>query len=192
LDAGAAKVEADEYFARWEPDFKTVEATRDELAAEMREVYPAAVAQLVDLFHRMTACDRECSRINGLAPPGEHRRLRQVELTARGVDRLLQPDVWIAETLRLPVFPRDTGPILAWPPPAPPPWVSGVIPLGPASDWQAEIAARNEAHRIESERIHAQRHTEQRERAEREAREGREAIEREVAERNRREGWPYP
>jgi hypothetical protein len=111
------QVEAAEYVAKWEPDFKRVEAQRDALAGEMREVYPAAVAQLGDLFERMAQCDRECSRINRSAPPGDRRRLLRVELTARGVEGLLQPDVWIAEMLRLPFFWRDSGPIYAWPPP---------------------------------------------------------------------------
>ena len=103
-----------------EPDYKRVEAERNALAAEMREDYPAAVTRLADLFRRMAECDRECSRINGAAPDGEHRRLLKVELTARGVKGLLQPDVFIAEMLRLPYFTRDSGPIYAWPPPAPP------------------------------------------------------------------------
>jgi hypothetical protein len=34
-----------------------------------------------------------------------------VELTARGVESLLQPKVWLAEELRLPFFWRDSGPI---------------------------------------------------------------------------------
>jgi hypothetical protein len=112
------QVEAAEYAAKWEPDFKRVEAQRDALAAEMREAYPAAVAQLADIFQRAADCDRECSRINGSAPDGEHRRLRRVELAARGVEGLLQPDVYLAEMLRLPFFWRDRGPIYAWPPPA--------------------------------------------------------------------------
>jgi hypothetical protein len=79
----------------------------------MREVYPAAVAQLADLFHRAAECDREISQLNQSAPSGDRRRIRGVELTARGVEALLQPDVWIAETLRLPFFQRDRGPIFA-------------------------------------------------------------------------------
>jgi hypothetical protein len=110
------QAEAAEYVAKWKPDFKRVEAQRDALAAEMRETYPPAAAQLADLFARMAQCDRECSRINGSAPPGDHCRLRCVELTARGVEALLQPDVWIGLELRLPFFWRDSGPIYAWPP----------------------------------------------------------------------------
>jgi hypothetical protein len=191
LHARLKVVEGAEYLARWEPDFKRVEAQRDALAAEMREIYPAAVTQLADLFQRMAQCDRECSRINGSAPDGEHRRLRRVELTARGVEGLLQPNVWISEELRLPFFWRDSGPIYAWPPPTPPVFASSIVPPGPGPDWQAEIKARNEAQREESERVIAHYRERDRERQERELKEGKEAIAREVAERNRRHGWPY-
>jgi hypothetical protein len=67
-----------------------------------------------------------------LAPDGEHRRLLDVELTARGVEILWQPDVWVAEMLRLPNFPRGNGPIYAWPPPAPPLFAASfMVPSGP-------------------------------------------------------------
>jgi hypothetical protein len=59
----------------------------------------------------------------------------------------------------------------------------------PGRDWQAEIAARNEASREESERVIAY-YERDRERQERELKEGREAIAREVAESNRRHGRP--
>jgi hypothetical protein len=131
LHARLKQVEATEYLARWEPEYERVKALRDALAAEMREVYPAAVLNLADLFNRMEAIDRESSRINGSAPPGERRRLRKVELSARGVEGLLQPDVWIAEMLRLPFFWRDSGPIYAWPPPTPPPFASSFALPGP-------------------------------------------------------------
>jgi hypothetical protein len=51
------------------------------------------VVALHQLFQRMAACDRQCSRVDGTAPIGEHRHLRRVELAARGVEALLQPDV---------------------------------------------------------------------------------------------------
>jgi hypothetical protein len=44
LHARLKQVVTAEYAARWEPDFKRVEADRDALAAEMREIYPTAVA----------------------------------------------------------------------------------------------------------------------------------------------------
>jgi hypothetical protein len=185
------QAEAEEYAAAWQAEYEKVKAVRDELAAEMREVYPTAVAQLSDLFRRVALCDRECSRVDGTAAVGEHRRLRGVELAARGVEALLQPDVYIAEMLRLPFFWRDSGPIYAWPPPTPPVFTSMVVPLGPGPDWQAGIAARNAAEREENERVFAGYRERDRQRQERELKEGKEAIAREVAERNRRNGWPY-
>ena len=44
-----------------------------------------------------------------MAPSGAHDRLREVELTAGGVERLLQPDVVIAKELRLPTFTRSAN-----------------------------------------------------------------------------------
>jgi hypothetical protein len=190
LQVRLKEVEAAEYAAHWEPDYQHVKAVRDELATEMREVYPAAVAQLVDLFQRAAECDRECSKISGSAPYGEHRRLLKVELAARRTQGLLQPDVWIAETLRLPAFPRETGPVLAWPPPPPPVSVSSFVLPGPGPDWHAELKARDAARREESLRVIANLNERARERQERELKEGKEAIAREVAERNRRNGWP--
>ena len=191
LQVRLKQMEAAEYLARWEPEYERVKAVRDALAAEMREMYPAAVARLVDLFQRMAECDRECSRINGSAPYGDHRRLREVELTARGVEGLLQPDVWIAEMLRLPFFWRDNGPIYAWPPPTPPASSFVLVPPGPGPDWHAELKAQAAARHEESLRVIAFYESQRREREEREFKEGREAMAREVAERNRRNGWPY-
>jgi hypothetical protein len=184
LQARLKVMEAAEYLARWEPEYERVKAVRDALAAEMREVYPPVVAQLADLFQRTAQCDRECSRINGSATDNEHRRLLRVDLTARGVKSLLQPDVWIAEMLRLPFFWRDSGPIYAWPPPTPPVFASGVVLPGPGPDWQTEIKARAVKEREESERVIAYYQERNRERRERELKEGKEAIAREIAERN--------
>jgi hypothetical protein len=138
----------------------------------------------------MADCDRQCSNVNGSAPSGEQRRLLRVELTARGVEGLMQPNVWISEELRLPFFWRDSGPIYAWPPPTPPLFASSFVPPGPGPDWHAEIKARDAARHEESLRVVAHYETQRREREEREFKEGREAIAREVAERNRRAGWP--
>ena len=48
--------------------------------------YPELIRELVALFTDAKATDQEVSRVNGSAPDGEHRRLRQVELAARGLD----------------------------------------------------------------------------------------------------------
>jgi hypothetical protein len=119
---------------------------------------------------RAAECDHECSRIDGSRPDTENRRLRGVELTARGVEGLLQPDVYIAEMLRLPFFWRDSGPIYAWPPPTPPLLAPSFVLAGPNPDWQDEIKARNAAQREESERVIAHYRERDRERRERELR----------------------
>ena len=53
-------------------------------------------------------------------PAGARAHLSNVELTARGIKRLLQPEIEIAKELRLPTFRRGANePLLAWPPPQP-------------------------------------------------------------------------
>ena len=111
LQARLKQVEAAEYLARWEPDYEQVKAVRDALAAEMREVYPAAVAQLADLFQRMAECDRECSRINGSAPYGEHRRLLRRGADRAGRRTLAATRCVDRRAAAPPAFPRDNGPI---------------------------------------------------------------------------------
>jgi hypothetical protein len=175
-----------EYYAAWKADFERVEAKRDALAAEYAETYPQVVGRLVDLLHRVEACDREASHINRMAPSGARAHLRGVELTARGIERLLQPDIEIHKELRLPNFKRGANePLLAWPPPQPSlaAQVAGMpVPSGPGPDWQAAVDRRR---REESERLSA--YYEERER---ELTKRREAELREAREAHRRQhGW---
>jgi hypothetical protein len=111
---------AREQATAWRGDADAVEAIRDKLAAEMAEKYPAATAWIVDFLQRKEACDQEVSRINASAPSFEHRRLRGVELTARGIDNFGLNDRPIAETLQLPALVRGYGSATAWPPPTVP------------------------------------------------------------------------
>jgi hypothetical protein len=111
------ELRAAEHVARWEPDFRQVEAKRDELAQEYAATYPNFVAQVVDLFSRSEAVDREVSRINGSAPPGEHHRLRQVELVARGLNNFSRADPPITKAVQLPDW--TNGEKMVWPPPQP-------------------------------------------------------------------------
>jgi hypothetical protein len=80
------EIESAESATRWRADYDAVKIKRDALAKEFVELYPAVTAQLCDLFQRAKVIDQECSRIDCKAPAGEHRRLRGVELTARGVE----------------------------------------------------------------------------------------------------------
>ena len=106
-----------EYVKRWRKDFERVEAKRDD---EYAELYPQVVERLVDLLFRVEACDREALQVNCRSPAGARAHLSNVELTARGIKRLLQPEIEIAKELRLPTFRRGANePLLAWPPPQP-------------------------------------------------------------------------
>ena len=108
-----------EYTEQWCEDYAAVKAKRDELVAELRERYPQLVDEMVGLMTRMAATDKEVDRVNSAAPYGDHPRLRSVELAARGVDRLMQPDISIPQELRLPNLYPSSGQLFAWPPPQP-------------------------------------------------------------------------
>jgi hypothetical protein len=99
-----------------EADYAAVKARRNATARQLSERYPALVAELVALMADIAATDREVDCVNAAAPYGDHPRLRGVEVTARGLDRLLHPDVSIMQELRLPTFTRAANePVLAYP-----------------------------------------------------------------------------
>ena len=99
------RLEKREYAAQWSADYAEVEAARDALAAEPREVYPAVLGKLVDLLARKEACDAEVGRING-SIPGVALRRRVVELVARNLEGFTRDEPSITNELRLP----DTAP----------------------------------------------------------------------------------
>jgi hypothetical protein len=111
-------LQAQEYAAQWSADYAEVEAARDALAAELREVYPAVLGKLVDLLTRKEACDAEVGRINGSAPAGVALRLRVVELVARNLEGFTRDEPSITNELRLPDWSQSRKP--AWPPPQTP------------------------------------------------------------------------
>jgi hypothetical protein len=114
--------EAQEEREQWRAKAAAMAAERDALATEFAEVYPRAVAELVDLMKRTDALEKQIKRLNNAAPSGEG-HLLSVELTARG---LPQPNVWVCDTIRLPHFrPQDREPAIAWPPPQSP-FIGGI------------------------------------------------------------------
>jgi hypothetical protein len=186
---------AKEYAAAWSTDFKRVEALLNEAAEAFERDYPAAVEQIVALMRRISTVNAEVSYINGHAPPGNYPRLHTVERKVRG--HLEQPDVNIAEQLRLPHLHRNRGPVYAWPPPEQNPGVQLARAMMANPDmyavdtmnWHEQIDRRN-ARLIEDNR----RQVEQAEQRMRE-REQREAAELEKAKQADREayaerGWP--
>jgi hypothetical protein len=110
------EAQAAEYAERRASEYERVQAKRDELARRYAE-YPKLVAPLVDLFGSAKALDEEVSRVNGSAPPGEHRRLRGVELSARGLETFSTADPPIAKGVQLPDWAHSARTV--WPPPRP-------------------------------------------------------------------------
>ena len=165
-----------EYVAAWREDYAAVKAKRDATAQLLRERYPALVDELVTLMTDIAISDKEVSRVNLAAPYGDHPRLRDTELIARGLDRLMQPDVSIPQELRLPTFHRDDGPVLAWPPREPSLAETYVLPpafLLPVVVEQERLEANRRRHE-ENARLDASYEKREREAAQR----------REVAERS--------
>jgi hypothetical protein len=138
------EVEAAEYAAQWQADYEAVETKRDAVAKEMAEVYLSFTTQLCDLFQRAEAVDKECLRVNGEAPRGEHRRLRGVELTARNLDDFSASHPSIMEAVKLPEW-KHTG-RMAWPPPKVPLAVVFAASMTPPPDprFSADWAAARE------------------------------------------------
>jgi hypothetical protein len=170
LQARLTELHAAEYAARWEPDFEQVQAQRDELAQGYAELYPKLAGQLVDLFERIEAVDKEVSRVNGSAPEGEHRRLRQTELVARGFDNFSRVDPPITKAVQLPDWANSEK--MVWPPPKPSLAVQVATSMTygsqPGANWWQESKDRAQAMRAEQERVAAFYEAQARRREERE------------------------
>ena len=107
-----------EYAECWLNDYAAVKARRDAVAQQLRERYPQLVEELVTLMTSIAATDKEVDRINVAAPYGDYPRLRGVELTARGLDRLhAARHFHPARAAACRTSTRDDGPLLAYPPP---------------------------------------------------------------------------
>jgi hypothetical protein len=116
--AAAQLAEARERFDR---DYAAAAERRDAVAAKFARRYPAVVAELTNLFSEMKEIDKRCAEINAAAAalPNEHRRLRGVELVARGLEKFRRdtPSLLGEDGIRLPML--DDSKKIAWPPPQP-------------------------------------------------------------------------
>ena len=169
-----------EYAECWLNDYAAVKARRDAAAEQLRERYPTIIAELVALMADIAATDKEVDRINAAAPYGDYPRLRSVELTARGLDHLLQPDISITQELRLPNFTRaDNEPVLAYPPPVPNLALQVLSMMPPDNfdwrNWHEECEKRDRRALQENRRQIAEAEARLRTREEREAAEARKA-----------------
>jgi hypothetical protein len=94
---------------RWAA-YEVAKATRDELAAELADIYPAFAERLAELLPRIVQSDREVESINARALPVGADRLLVAELVARGLPGFVQNAVEtprITGSLRLPAFHRS-------------------------------------------------------------------------------------
>lgn len=133
--------------AKWVIEYERVTGLRDELARELCATYPS---------------NAEVDHINSTAPDGESRRLRGVELTARGLDHFTTINPPIARELRLP-YPGETS-RLAFPPAQinfgvlVAEQVTNLVASRSAAygpDWAAAHAAENELRRADAQRVQA-------------------------------------
>ena len=70
---------------RWSADYCKVKAKVEEAVLPFRD-YPHHTETIAAMFALAAEIDRAVSDLNGRAPDGENRRLRGVELTARGME----------------------------------------------------------------------------------------------------------
>jgi hypothetical protein len=70
----------------WLAKFDALKPERDALAEELGELYPDAIAKLMDLFVRITANDNALSELHQARPTGMAQHLLSAELRARGLD----------------------------------------------------------------------------------------------------------
>lgn len=99
--------------------YDEVAAVRDELAAELKQVYPAAAAQLADLMSRVAANDRMIEYVQAAALPRGASLLRSAELVARELPSFtagIHTVPRITTNLRLPAFEFDAHGPYSWPP----------------------------------------------------------------------------
>lgn len=98
--------------------YNKAKAKRDELAAELADIYPAFAHRLAQLLSRIASNDREIEYINNHARPSGAERLLVAELTARGLEGFVKNSVQtprITEELRLPAFEYSAHERYAWP-----------------------------------------------------------------------------
>jgi hypothetical protein len=112
------EVQAAEGENRRRAAYAEARAERDELAAELAQVYPPLASQLADLLGRLRASDDRIEYMNAHALPRGCGPLLVAELVARGLDGFVQNSVEvprIVRRLQLPAFEYDIHAPYTWP-----------------------------------------------------------------------------
>jgi hypothetical protein len=112
-DKARSVVSADEQ-AKWRCQYETLKSERDKLAAELRQVYPTVVSQLVDVLAKSTELDGRLSQLHQGRPSGCKGTLLATELVARGLTEYSRDQPPLARELRIPDFIESNK--LAFPP----------------------------------------------------------------------------
>ncbi len=150
------QVLAGEYLEAWRADYAALEPERDALADELREVYPAVIAQLADLMARLDRFDTKLSDLHQRRPVGEKLHLRGPELVARDLQDFSRSVPPLRQNLQLPDFQHSDR--LRYPPPQHLD-VSSIapVPYDPrySADWAEVEEERLAAIRAEHERVAA-------------------------------------
>jgi hypothetical protein len=110
-----------ERLREWHAQADEVEDRAVKLADEMLERYPVFTDWLVDFLQRKASVDAEIRHVNETVPGYEARRLREIELVARGIESW-GASIAIEKVLKLPALAIDTQSALPllWPLPQPP------------------------------------------------------------------------
>ena len=95
------EAEAREFAAQWEADYLHVDAVCNK-AAENFACLPALFAKIIDIYREREAANALRYKINSAALPGEHRRLKDPELLARGLDNFSRANPPMSEGTQLP------------------------------------------------------------------------------------------
>jgi predicted transcriptional regulator len=148
LQARYQEVQAQEYLAEWRGDYEKLEVRRDELAEELRTIYPELETKITDLFTRIAANDAELSGLHQARPAGVALHLLGAELVARDLERFTIREPSIAQELKLPTF--APGQRLAWPLPQPSMAALYAMSMVPTHDprYTADWAAAQKADNI--------------------------------------------
>jgi hypothetical protein len=114
LESRAREVEAEENRKAWQVRFDALERERDQLAAELGELYPKVESQLVSVFARCANLDARLSALHQSRPSGCKGTLLSAELVARNLTEFSRDQFSLTRELKIPSFTESSR--LSWPP----------------------------------------------------------------------------
>jgi hypothetical protein len=107
-------VQAVEDAVKWRASYDKLKTARDDLSAELRDLFPSVTAALADLFARIANLDGRLSQLHQRRPGGAKGFLRSCELEARGLDDFTRDQPSLLRTTVLPEWVDSSKQL--WPP----------------------------------------------------------------------------